>query len=134
MRWLKTKKEKLNFFRKLEKNTINIVSTGKDWDLPQSNVITSFNIGKNKNYIINIKKTEIPVFSKNLGTTPQVRPSNIAKREVAELGGEFSTLQDIKSILNKKNLSIERKFITSVKEVYPQIKIAGQYISRSDWK
>lgn len=73
--------EKLNFFRNLENKAVNIVSTGKDISLPQSNVVTSFNVNPTNNsrikYLDKIKNTSEKVFPTNSGGTRQSPSSNI---------------------------------------------------------
>lgn len=74
-------KEKLNFFRKLEGEVMNVVSAGKDAALPQTNVITSFNVNPNnasrKKYVEKLKNTSEKVFDRDSGGTRQSPSSNI---------------------------------------------------------
>jgi hypothetical protein len=143
------KKEKLNFFKKLEDETVNLVSTGKDFDLPQSNVITSFEInplkkGRDK-YILKIKKTGEPVYLKDSGGTPRVPSSDISKitpGEVPGTGGRsfpgpqnlIESIAEPRKVVKGPGFDFqERGFISRIKETAPELeqRVAGQYVPRS---
>lgn len=120
-------KRKLNFFKELENQIVNLVATGMDKNLPQSNVITtilmSIKGSKRRNrtkYIQNIKNTSEEVFSSS-GRTHQI-PSSDMLSQVPRTGVSNSLGLQNSDILAQNPIKISEIQIIPIK---PQEGLVG---------
>lgn len=115
-------KEKLNFFRQLEKNYLNIVGTHNKGD---QQVVTSF-ITSSQRYPQNIKRTANAVFEKNKvggalksSSVMQSPPAGaLPKKGISGVNNSLHRKNNIKLLQNQEytpiqNMSAVRKFFTS---------------------
>lgn len=112
-------KEKLNFFRQLEKNYLNIVGTHNKGD---QQVVTSF-ITSSQRYPQNIKRTANAVFEKNKvggalksSSVMQSPPAGaLPKKGISGVNNSLHRKNNIKLLQNQKNI--------------PLFKICPQFVS-----